>query len=171
MVGLARGTVDLHDHDPVWRDEYEREVARLRDLLGDRIRDFEHVGSTAVAGVPAKPVVDVLALVDDLADATELVPVLEREGYAHRANDDVEDRVFLAKGPPTNRTHYLSITAVGSDTHREQVAFRDYLREHPETASAYATLKRSLASEYPDDRASYTAAKAPFIERVLADAL
>lgn len=170
MVGLARETVELHDHDPAWHDEYEREVARLRDLLGDRVRDFEHVGSTAVPEVPAKPVVDILALVDDLADANELVPVLERNGYAHRANDDVDDRVFLAKGPPTHRTHYLSVAAVGSDTHREQVAFRNYLREHPGVASAYATLKRSLASEYPDDRASYTAGKAPFIERVLADA-
>src|SRR6056297_374696 len=126
MVGLERGTVELESSRKEWPNAYESEVTRLRECVGDRIREFEHVGSTAVDGLPAKPVIDVLGLVDDLETGRELVPILEDHGYDYRPNDAVDDRLFLAKGPETERTHYLSLTTPGSATHREQVAFRDY---------------------------------------------
>ncbi|WP_232820527.1 GrpB family protein, partial [Halorussus litoreus] len=134
-------------------------------------RDFEHVGSTAVDGLPAKPIVDMIAVVTELDDAVELVPVLEDHGYEYRPNDAVADRLFFAKGPRTNRTHYLSLCERDSDCYREQVAFRDYLRANPEVAAEYGQLKRELAETYPDDRASYTEAKGEFVERVLAEAV
>ncbi|AGB15112.1 hypothetical protein Halru_0477 [Halovivax ruber XH-70] len=171
MVGLERGTVELVTHRECWRGTFEAEANRLQDIAGDRLREIEHVGSTAVEGLPAKPIIDLLGLVDSLETARELVSVLEDHGYEHRPNDDVEDRVFLAKGPETERTHYLSLTTPGSATHREQVAFRDYLRATPSVASRYAELKRELAARYPDDRASYTRGKSDFVESIVDRAL
>ncbi|WP_232688413.1 GrpB family protein [Halobacterium zhouii] len=170
MVGLERGTVELEPYDPAWREAYETEVECLRTIVGGRVRSFEHVGSTAVEGLPAKPVVDLLAVVDDPDETDTLVDVLESNGYEHRPNDDVPDRVFLAKGPPENRTHYLSLVERDSDCYREQVAFRDHLREHPNVAEEYAGLKRELAAEHGDDRAAYTAKKSAFVEQILDDA-
>lgn len=96
--------------------------------------------------MPAKPIVDVLALVEGLADARDLVPVLEEHGYEHRPGD-VDGRLFFAKGPRTNRTVYLLIAERGSDFHEEKVAFRDYLRERSEAAEQYASLKKRLAKQ------------------------
>lgn len=169
-VGLARGTVELRPHRPEWKHRYEAEVDRLEAVAGDRLLGFEHVGSTAVEGLVAKPILDLLALVADLDEATDLVGVLEDHGYEYRPNDDVAGRLFFAKGPRSNRTHYLSLCERDSDCYREQVAFRDYLRANPDVATEYGRLKRELADAHPDDRASYTARKGEFVERVLAAA-
>lgn len=171
MVGLERGTVELSPYRAEWIQRYEEEVDRLQSILGDRVLDFEHVGSTAVEGLAAKPIVDLLAVVEDLDDGADLLPILETHGYEYRPNDDVPDRLFLAKGPRTNRTHYLSLTERDSDCYREQIAFRDYLRANDDITAEYESLKRELAANYPDDRDSYTEEKNEFIERVLSDAL
>nr|WP_275086303.1 GrpB family protein [Natronorubrum halophilum] len=84
--------------------------------------------------------------------------------------DSVPDRHFFAKGPPATRTCYLSITERGSDTHREQLLFRDHLRANPDAAAAYERLKRTLAAQFPDDRQSYTERKSRFVHRILEDA-
>jgi GrpB-like predicted nucleotidyltransferase (UPF0157 family) len=166
MVGLERGTVRLEPHREAWEDRYEAERRRLNEAAGDRILDVEHVGSTAVEGMPAKPVIDVLALVGDLADARSLASVLEGLGYERRPGD-VDGRLFFAKGPRTERTVYLSVAERGSEFHEETVAFRDHLRERPETAERYASLKRRLAERYPEDREAYTAGKDEFVRGVL----
>jgi GrpB-like predicted nucleotidyltransferase (UPF0157 family) len=167
MVGLERGTVELAADDGAWADRYEAEVERLRAVTDGRLDEFEHVGSTAVPGLPAKPVLDVLAAVDDLDAADDLAPVLEANGYEQRPDEGVAGRLFFARGPPGNRTVYLSLAEPGSAVYRETVAFRDHLREHPDVAEAYAALKRRLAAAHPDDRAAYTAGKSAFVERVL----
>lgn len=171
MVGLARDRVRLESHDPAWRDHFEAEASRLLDAVGDWLLAVEHVGSTAVEGLPAKPVVDVLAAVPDESTARSLVPVLEPLGYEHHPDDDVADRVFLAKGPREDRTVYCSLAPVGSDTYCEQLAFRDALRADPQLRSEYAALKRRLAAEHPDDREAYTDGKTPFVEQVLEETL
>ncbi|RDZ65531.1 hypothetical protein C5B90_03990 [Haloferax sp. Atlit-12N] len=186
-LGLARGTVELDAHDPRWREAYEREVERLRPRLdsddagssggdagssggnADGVR-FEHVGSTAVPGLAAKPIVDLLVLVSDLNDAGGVARALEAAGYEERPDDDVPDRRFFVRGPPERRTHYLSLTEVGSDCHREQVAFRDALRADDDLAAEYERRKRRLAAAHSDERSQYTNAKASFVESVLDDA-
>jgi GrpB-like predicted nucleotidyltransferase (UPF0157 family) len=96
---------------------------------------------------------------------------LEANGYERRPDEDVPGRLFFARGPPENRTVYLSLAEPGSAVYRETVAFRDHLREHPDVAAAYAALKRRLAAAHPDDRAAYTAGKGAFVERVTEEAL
>ena len=170
MIGLERGTVALVAYRPEWKRYYEEEIRRLESIAGDRLLEYEHVGSTAIEGMAAKPIVDLLAVVDDLKDATELIPTLEAHGYEHRP-DEIPDRIFLARGPRTKRTHYLSLVERESASFRETVAFRDYLREHPEAAAEYERLKRELAARHPDDRSAYTEGKREFVERVLERAL
>ncbi|EMA01492.1 GrpB family protein [Haloferax denitrificans] len=172
-LGLARGTVELVAHDPRWREAYEREVERLRPRLCATAENgvrFEHVGSTAVPGLAAKPIVDLLVLVSDRDDAGDIARTLGAAGYEERP-DDVPDRRFFVRGPPDRRTHYLSLTEVGSDCHREQVAFRDALRADDDLAAEYERRKRRLAEAHPDERSQYTAAKSSFVESVLGDVL
>jgi GrpB-like predicted nucleotidyltransferase (UPF0157 family) len=170
MLGLERGTVRIEPHQREWSVLFDSEAARLRSVLDDRVLAIEHVGSTAVEGLAAKPVLDILVLVADEADAKACVEPLEELGYEHRDDDPVPDRYFMAKGPSYGRTHYCSITPRGSDTHHDQVDFRDHLRSHPEVAREYEQLKRDLASEHPDNRRAYTAKKARFIRNVLENA-
>ena len=171
MVGLERGRVVLEPYKQEWSDQYEAEVARLRAIAGDRLLGFEHIGSTAIEGMPAKPIIDLIAFVDSLDNAEDIITCLENNGYELRPDDDVPERLFLAKGPQTNRTHYLSLAEPNSDFSVEKVAFRDYLQAHPETAEEYASLKESLADRYAEQRARYTAEKGAFIQDVLERAM
>jgi GrpB-like predicted nucleotidyltransferase (UPF0157 family) len=170
MVGLGRGSVLLVPHRSEWRELFEEEAARLRSALGSGILRVEHVGSTAVDGMEAKPLIDMMAAVESLDEAGGLVAVLEGMGYEHRGDGGVEGRIFLAKGPRSRRTHHLSLVEPTSDQWRRSLLFRDYLRTHPEAAEEYRDLKRGLARKYPEDRESYTAGKDRFIERAIESA-
>ncbi|WP_420181901.1 GrpB family protein [Haloarcula sp. KBTZ06] len=171
MIGLERGTVELVPYQEGWKTSYEEEVERLKTIAGERLLDFEHIGSTAIEGLPAKPIIDILAVVESLEEARDLVPVLEQNGYEHRPDEDVYGRLFFAKGPRTNRTNYLSLVECDSDFYHEKIAFREHLREHPEVAEQYASLKRALAEKYPKRRERYTAEKGDFIRDVLGSAM
>ena len=166
MVGLERGTVELESYQEEWTELYREEVAWLKDIAGDWFLDFAHIGSTAIEGMPAKPIIDILAVIEDLDVAEALIPTLEEHGYEYRPGD-IEGRLFFAKGPRTNRSIYLSITENGSDFYNEKIAFRDYLRKHPEAAEQYASLKKRAAKKYPKDREKYTAEKGDFIQAIL----
>lgn len=168
MVGLDRERVSLEPHRPAWREVYAAEASRLAGVLGDDLRRIEHVGSTAIPDVPAKPVVDVLALVED-PDRSAVTESIEESGYELRSDDG--DRLFFARGPEDDRTHYLHVTAPGTEYAEEMVAFRDHLRRHPDVAAEYADLKRSLAERFPEDRDAYTEGKAAFVEGVLEEVL
>ncbi|WP_435196534.1 GrpB family protein [Natronomonas sp. EA1] len=165
-LGLARGTVSLREYDPAWPKLFEAERDRLREWLPDAVA-IEHVGSTAVPGLAAKPVLDITVALPSLAHARAHRARLEAEGYEYRPNDPVIDRAFYAKGPRDCRTHYLSLTAFGSDTWRDQLEFRDALRGSEELRAEYEALKRRLASAHAGERGRYTREKADFIERVL----
>ena len=167
MVGLERGAVDLEGHREEWKQEYEAEVSRLRSILGDDVLGFEHIGSTAIDEIKAKPIIDMIAVVRDLEKSDGVVSVLEENGYERRPNGDLVDRVFLVKGPEENRTHYLSLAERRSDFYERTTKFRDYLNSHPQAAKKYSQLKEKLARKYPDNRDRYTEEKSEFIERII----
>jgi len=167
MVGLERGKVELEEHREEWKKEYEREVSRLKDLIGDKILGFEHIGSTAIHRIKAKPIIDMIAIVEDLEDSEMIVSVLEKHGYEHRKNGDLKDRIFLAKGSEDNRTHYLSLAEKESKFYRRTTAFRDYLKTHAEAAKQYSKLKEKLAGKHQDNRDKYTEEKTEFIEKII----
>jgi GrpB-like predicted nucleotidyltransferase (UPF0157 family) len=157
-------------YDPAWPARYEAERARLLAAAGARLLAIEHVGSTAVPGLAAKPIVDILGGCASLDDAERAVPDLTRDGWDYRGDGTIPDRRYLVKYVAGVRTFHLHLCARGGDFWRRHIAFRDALRAHPDLASAYATLKRELAARHRDDRVAYTDAKTEFVESALAAA-
>src|ERR1700677_1972274 len=161
-AGVRDGRVELVAYDPAWQALYEIERKRLEPLLG--ALEFHHIGSTAVPGLVAKPIIDMVALVDDLAAS---IAALIDSGYKYvRAfNATFAHRRFLCYPRASYRTHHLHLVDDRAELER-RLRFRVRLRAEPALADEYAALKRTLAARYPDDRESYTEAKAPFIRSV-----
>lgn len=170
MIGLPRGAVLVVPYRPEWKALFEEEAARLRALMGAAALAVEHAGSTAVEGMDAKPVIDLLVAVRHLGAAGGWIPKLEAAGYEFRPDEAIPDRLFFAKGALTLRTHHLSLAEASSNFYAEQILFRDYLRAHPEAREEYRALKHRLALRFPYERASYTEGKGDFIRRILASA-
>lgn len=162
--------MSLHEHDPGWARAFERERDRLHALLPGTFVAIEHIGSTAVAGLPAKPVIDLMAGVESLDDADALVDSLCGNGYttSREFNATLADRKWLMRWRDGHRTHHLHIVAMDSAPWRDRLAFRDALRSDAALASRYAALKSALASTNPDDREAYTDAKAEFVKAAAA---
>jgi GrpB-like predicted nucleotidyltransferase (UPF0157 family) len=167
MIGLKRGTIQVVPYQPAWKELFEVEAVKLRSALGNNLLQIEHVGSTAIEGMDAKPIIDIIVAVKSLSKARELVPVVQALGYNHKEDDDVPERIFFVKGLPSKRTYHLSLTEPASGYWKAHILFRDYLLTHREVAEEYRQLKRELAEQYTDDRGSYTAGKERFVERVL----
>ncbi|HEX8118368.1 MAG TPA: GrpB family protein [Pyrinomonadaceae bacterium] len=162
---MERGTVRLEPHAEAWHRLFAEEEARVREASGGRVVAVEHVGSTAVCGLSAKPIIDIAAAVLAAADAEACVAPLEKIGYEYRGDGGIPGRYYFVKGDP--RTHHLHMVELGSDFWRNHLAFRDYLRQHRGAAEEYEKLKRGLASKYLRDREAYTEGKSAFIEEVL----
>ncbi len=154
-------------YDPSWPEVYETEATILRRCLGGVVRSMEHVGSTAVPGLPAKPIIDILAGVDGRPDAERCKEALVPVGYEDAsAGDDPDWYWCLGKGPHSPGYH-LHLVREGSAFQRRHVVFRDWLQAHQEVAEDYAQLKMRLAETYRNDRSAYTAGKTAFIEGIL----
>ena len=124
----------------------------------------EHVGSTAVPGLPAKPTIDILVVVPDPASGRKAVAPLTAIGYEFRGELGIPGRFYFSKG--LRRTHHLHLYPRGHPEIARLLLFRDYLRAHPEAARAYADLKLALAERFPNDREAYTEAKSGFIKSI-----
>ena len=159
------GPVYLADYDPDWPVLYEREAARVRELLGDRVRLLEHVGSTSVPGLPAKPIIDMLLAVADSADEPAYVPSMEAGGYAVRIREPGwhEHRVF--KGPDTDIN--LHTFSEGSSEIARMLAFRDRLRTHDDERERYLATKRELAARHWVYIQDYADAKGDVVEGII----
>lgn len=169
-LGLKRGTVEIAAYNPDWVVAFEIEKNNLERVIGEYVSAIEHIGSTAVPKLAAKPIIDMVAAVDDLSVCTQLTEPLKELGYEFIPERVFEDRVFFTKGPRDNRTHYLSFVVKNSRGWTEPIAFRDYLRSHPIERKKYQALKEKLAEQYPNDRALYTQSKDTFIKEILAKA-
>jgi GrpB-like predicted nucleotidyltransferase (UPF0157 family)/GNAT superfamily N-acetyltransferase len=164
---LADEPIRLAPHDPAWATAFERERAALEDSIGAwATGGIHHIGSTAVAGLAAKPIVDILVGVEDLEASRACFEPLARLEYRY-APYRAEEMHWFCKPDPGRRTHHLHLAPAGGRRYAEELAFRDRLRADPEAARAYADLKRDLAARFEDDRESYTEAKAEFIQGVL----
>jgi GrpB-like predicted nucleotidyltransferase (UPF0157 family) len=166
--GYRPAPVRLVDPDPAWPAMFAAEAVRIRAALGDRVADLEHVGSTAVPGLRAKPVIDILAAVHDECRLDAVVGRLAGIGYLYTPEaerDDPSRRVFR-KGPADMalpRTHHLHLAERDGHYWRRLIAFRDRLRAHPEEAAAYVALKERLAARFAGQSRRYTAGKHDFV--------
>lgn len=166
-MGVKRGTVELEDYNPEWKESYEKERDLLKKVLKDKIVGIEHVGSTAVPGLKSKPIIDICVAIKNLEDAVEFEEILKPYDYHFRGHQGVMDRYFYAKGPEENRTHYVHFETLESDSYQNHILFRDYLIKHPEYIEKYKKLKEELAEKYPEERSKYTAGKSEFIQSVI----
>jgi GrpB-like predicted nucleotidyltransferase (UPF0157 family) len=162
---VGTDTVVLVPYDEAWPSLYVEERLRIERALGSWVKGIEHVGSTAVPGVAAKPILDIMVGVRSLRDAKYCIRPLEQLGYEYRGEAGVPGRAFFRKGDP--RTHHLHMTEIGSEFWERHLLLRDYLRAHPKTAREYAQLKHHLADRFGSDRAAYTEAKTGFISEVV----
>ena len=159
-------------YDPIWPKQYEEEKDRLQKALGLIIAQIDHIGSTAVPGLGAKPIIDIMIALNNVAEVNGCILPLKNIGYEPLGENGIPGRHFFRKLSKETgiRTHHLHVVGAGNDFIAKHLLFRDYLRSHPETARQYYQLKKELSSEHGDDRNSYTDAKTQFIESVLAKA-
>ena len=164
-----REEISIAPYDPRWPSLFEKEAASLLSKLPKSIViKIEHFGSTAVPGLAAKPVIDMLVEVSSLEETREqVVSILEAEGYDYFWRTDVSPAYawFIKRDAGGKRTHHLHMVEADSKLW-ERLKFRDYLREFPEEARRYAELKHLLAEKHPNDRTAYTKGKTEYITRV-----
>ncbi len=173
IIGKMSVPVKIVDYDPNWPKIFEREKKLILSAVGHIVVKIEHIGSTAIPGLGAKPIVDILVAVNHLKDAGKCIEPLKLIGYEYkpRLEADIPERRFFGKGDPLREQHYhLHMVELTSDFWKRHLLFRNYLRTHPEAAREYHKLKQQLASEYGRNREGYTEAKTPFIESIVAKA-
>ena len=157
-------------YDPEWPHRFEHESEALVRAVGDLLLEVRHVGSTAVPGMPAKPVIDILLVVRDLARLDERSPAMRSLGYEPEGALFVPDSRFLSKGPPDGRTHHLHAYPPGHPEIARHLDLCAYLAAHPPEAERYARLKAELAKRHRDDLLAYSRGKTPLLAELIARA-
>lgn len=180
MIGLKRGTVRLCDHEKEWEIEAKNTIARLKVILGDVIKDVQHVGSTSILSIKAKPIIDIALAVDNFDDILAYEKELKEAGFYYRpgAQASLRDQLLFAcgnfyDGTGDLQTHFIHVVLAGSMEHINYINFRDYLNSTPTAAKAYEDLKVLLAEQAPLDsgREKYLKGKHDFIVYTLRKAL
>lgn len=161
--------IEVLPYDPRWPLQYEEARREILDVIGAHVVRMEHIGSTAVPGLAAKPVIDILIGVRSLQEAPAFLPPLYLLGYTYipEHEDLFPERRYLHRIADGVHSHHLHIVEPQSEFFRVQLLFRDYLRDHPEESARYARLKQRLARRYRLDREAYTEAKSDFIKNIL----
>lgn len=164
-LGLESKTVRVVPYDPRWAQLFATEEARLRRFLGGLAIVLEHIGSTSVPGLAAKPILDILGGRPASVSRESAIAAIERAGYTYRGEQGIPGRDYFRRGDP--RSHHLHLTALESEFWNDHRDFRDYLRAHPDARDAYAALKHELAARYPRDREAYIEGKTEFVHGIL----
>lgn len=168
---MREAPVDIAPYDPSWPAQFMDEANALRRVLALwLVGPIEHVGSTAIPGLAAKPVIDIMAAVHTLEGSRPAISAAKALGYCY-APYQADSEHWFCKPSPAVRTHHLHLMPLGSPQWLRSIAFRDYLRTHNVVAAEYEALKRNLAQQHHFDREAYTEAKRPFITRVTDAAL
>lgn len=155
------------DYDPAWPSLYEAERKRILDAVGDKILSVEHVGSTSVPGLGAKPIIDIIAGVNSKLAADECVELLKPVGYTDVTPEDSPEWFYCLGRGPHSVGYHLHLVLEGSPFQLKHIVFRDYLRSHPEAAAEYYELKKRLSTQYRENRVAYTESKTGFIDAVM----
>lgn len=178
MLGLKRDTVQLCEHEQAWEIEAQNTIFRLKEILGAVIKDIQHVGSTSIPSIKAKPIIDIAIAVDDFEDVLLLEEELKKQGFYYRPQVDLGEQLLFASGSYYDgtgdlQTHFIHIVKTGSMDWRNYINFRDYLNSTPAVAKVYEDLKVLLAKQAPVDngREKYLRGKHDFIVYTLKKAL
>jgi len=171
-IGLKRGAVKLSSYSNTWKKIYKKEEKILKSALKNYVEliDIQHVGSTSIPKLKAKPIIDIGIGLKSLKDSKKCIEPLNKLDYEYRHDAGVKDRHFFAKGPETNRTHYLHLVKYGDKQWENLVLFRDYLKKFPKIRQEYQKLKETSAKKYKNDRKAYTHEKDKFIVNIIKQA-
>jgi GrpB-like predicted nucleotidyltransferase (UPF0157 family) len=165
MLGLPSGMVLLSPYESGWQTLFLEEMDRLQVGIGGYVLDIQHIGSTSIPGMPAKPILDIGIAVANFEEAVQCIPPMEELEYTYKGENGIARRHYFVKGAP--RTHHVHMVEIDSEEWRSLLLFRDYLIMNPETVREYARLKRELAKQFATEREAYQAGKDSFIKAVL----
>lgn len=176
MLGLKKGTVYLCEHENQWEIEAQNTISRLKKILGNVANDIQHVGSTAIPSIKAKPIIDIAVAVDDFGSVLALEKELKDEGFYYRPSLEPSEQLLFASGSFYDgtgdlQTHFIHVVRTGSMEWINYINFRDYLNQNPAVAKEYESLKVALAKKIPNDREIYTKGKHNFVSFTLRKAL
>ncbi|MEK7103362.1 MAG: GrpB family protein [Patescibacteria group bacterium] len=164
--------IHFQEYNPQWTEKYVQESQRIRDVLGSDVIDIQHIGSTAIPGLSAKPIIDMAVLVDSIEGIEYFVKKVESLGYEYKSDMSSVERIFFRKGNPVE--YHLSIACPQHTFWNRNITFRDYLRTHPDVVKEYQDLKLKNLSKTPesdfDDLSRskiYNQGKSEFVQKVL----
>ncbi len=168
MIGLKRGIVRLTTYNSKWAQIFEKERKFLKRKLGNGIIDIQHIGSTSIPGMPAKPIIDISISIKSMKNSRDFIKLFEDLGYEYRPDFGGPNiQLLFVKGSESKRTHYIHLMKYQGSIWKNDLLFRDYLRKNKQKAQEYAVLKKDLAKKYSNDRVNYTTSKADFIQSVI----
>lgn len=165
MIGLTRGVVLLVPHNEGWHRLFEEEKQLLLSAIGDHSLAVEHIGSTAICGIAAKPILDIMIGTPEYDPEPAFISDVEALGYEYKGENGIPQRHYFGKATPG--TVHLNIVRHSGDFWLSHIAFRDHLKQNGDAAREYERLKLSLAERFAGDRESYTNGKLEFVEKIL----
>jgi GrpB-like predicted nucleotidyltransferase (UPF0157 family) len=177
ILGLPKDILKFLPYNPEWERLFEEGKQQLQSVIGNDILDSQHIGSTSIPGIIAKPILDIGIAVHNFEAAALLIEPITRIGYTYRGEQGIPKRYFFIKGNP--KSHHLPILEIESTNWKNHLIFRDYLKQNPEIAKQYAELKIQLLQQFNGDcppgsgkadRDAYQKGKQPFVEQVLQQA-
>ena len=157
--------MELSPYSQKWKVLYEKEAEKIKSVISDFIIDIQHIGSTAIPGMIAKPIIDIAVMISSLDKAKDLIMPLSALGYYYDKSASSSERYFFRKDEPVQ--YHLSLTAPNVSFWRRQILFRDYLINHPSMAKKYEELKLRMIEKDPTGRKDYLNKKSPFVKKVL----
>ncbi|MDD2362940.1 MAG: GrpB family protein [Oscillospiraceae bacterium] len=171
-LGLKRGVVKLADHNPEWKEFAVRTIEQLWRIFGSVATDIQHVGSTAIRGIKAKPIIDIAVAVEDFAEVELLMPQLNEAGFFKSKLHAIENDMLICDDNEIadTRSYHVHIVKVNSVQWNNYLNFRDYLNSMPDVAKEYERLKVNLATKHPSDRNAYTDGKDGIVAHLLSEA-
>ena len=171
-IGMKRGTVYLEPHQTEWERAAEETIRTLKNILGNSAADIQHIGSTSIRTISAKPIIDIAVAVNDYELILSKRDVLENADIIFRFDERPEQLLFvMGDFEKDTRSHHIHVVIYGSDEWNNYINFRDYLNSNIKAAREYEAVKLKLAEQYPDDRIAYTDGKQEVIDKLLAEAL
>ena len=158
--------IELEMYNPDWPAQYEHEACQIANIFGEQLISIHHIGSTAIPGIKAKPVIDIMVVVHDIEKVEQFNPSMILLGYTPRGEYGIPGRRYFPKIIDEVHSHHVHVYGPGHKDITRLLNFRDYLRAHPEKALAYSQLKEILAKKFRHDSAGYTDAKTDFIKKI-----
>ncbi|MBN1872856.1 MAG: GrpB family protein [Anaerolineae bacterium] len=166
VLGVLEGKVQLVPHNPLWQTYFDLESHRLYAALGAYVKEIRHIGSTAIPGIYAKPILDVMVGLVNIADVRHCEALLVALGYTYEGEQAISGWHFFKKKAGNLTTHHLHVVEWNGSYWLDHVLFQEYLFRHPEVAEAYESLKLALEKKHADNREAYTRDKTDFINKV-----